>query len=370
MMNMDVELDGLFRQNGTYNYDDDYEYVEDTESRPSEAVFIPVLYCVELVIGLLGNGLLLAVLAQKRRSWSISDTFILHLSVADILLLATLPFWAAQATKQCLWCFSGFLCKICGAVFYINFYCGIFLLVCISLDRYLSIVHATQLYSHKKPRLAHISCLSVWLVSLILTIPHWIFLVARKDVVPQCVHSYTQSVTDWKLGSRLLHHTLGFLLPAVALIICCSCILLQLKRSSEGLQKQRAIMVILPLVVVFFLCWMPYNITLIVDTFRNSSKEPDIELSGNPQRSLKINALMVTSGLGCMHACLRPLLYLCLCGNFRKRTLAMLKRTTVESESSLWELGVGEEAPPDQNHEEEEAKPMTSVDHQVPSSQC
>lgn len=119
-MNMDVELDGLFRQNGTYNYDDDYEYVEDTESRPSEAVFIPVLYCVELVIGLLGNGLLLAVLAQKRRSWSISDTFILHLSVADILLLATLPFWAAQATKQCLWCFSGFLCKICGAVFYVS----------------------------------------------------------------------------------------------------------------------------------------------------------------------------------------------------------------------------------------------------------
>ncbi|XP_078108633.1 C-X-C chemokine receptor type 3-like isoform X2 [Sander vitreus] len=362
MINMAVELDGLFLQNSTYNYNDDYDYVEDTESRPSEEVFIPVLYCVVLVIGLLGNGLLLAVLAQKRRSWSISDTFILHLSVADILLLATLPFWAAQATQQCEWCFWGFLCKICEAVFNINFYCGIFLLVCISLDRYLSIVHATQLYSHKKPRLAHISCLLVWLVSLILTILHRIFLVARKDLVQECVHSYTQSVTDWKLGLRLLHHTLGFLLPAIVLIICCSCILL--KRSSEGLQKQRAIMVILPLVVVFFLCWMPYNITLIVDTFRNSSKERDDGLSGNRQRSLKINALMVTSGLGCMHACLRPLLYLCLCGNFRKRTLAMLKRTTVESESSLWELGV---APPDQNHDGGRTE---SVDHQVTSSQC
>ncbi|XP_039661503.1 C-X-C chemokine receptor type 3-like isoform X1 [Perca fluviatilis] len=365
MMNMDVVVDGILLQNSTYDYGDyHYVYEGDTETRASKAVFIPVLYSVELVIGLLGNGLLLAVLAQKRQSWSISDTFILHLSVADILLLATLPFWAAQATQQCGWCFWGFLCKICGAVFNINFYCGIFLLVCISLDRYLSIVHATQLYSQKKPRLAHISCLSVWLVSLILTIPHWIFLVATKD---ECVHSYTQSVTDWKLASRLLHHTLGFLLPAVTLIICCSCIPLQLKRSTEGLQKQRAIMVILPLVVAFFLCWMPYNITLIVDTIMNSANEPDTGLSGNPQRSLK-KALMVTSGLGCMHACLRPLLYLGLCGNFRKRTLAMLKRTTVESESSLWELGVGEEAPPDQSRKEQE--PMTSVDHQMPSSQC
>ncbi|TDH11598.1 hypothetical protein EPR50_G00062310 [Perca flavescens] len=363
MMNMDVVVGGILDPNNNNTYDfnySDYMYEEDTETRASKAVFIPVLYSVELVIGFLGNGLLLAVLAQKRRSWSISDTFILNLSVADILLLATLPFRAAQATQQCGWCFWGFLCKICGAVFNINFYCGIFLLVCISLDRYLSIVHATQLYSQKKPRLAHISCLSVWLVSLILTIPHWIFLEATKD---ECVHSYT----DWKLASRLLHHTLGFLLPAVTLIICCSCILLQLKRSAEGLQKQRAIMVILPLVVAFFLCWMPYNITLIVDTIMNSAKKPDIVLSGNPQRSLK-KALMVTSGLGCMHACLRPLLYLGLCGNFRKRTLAMLKRTTVESESSLWELGVGEEAPPDQSREEQEA--MTSVDHQMPSSQC
>lgn len=119
-MSMDVELDGLFRHNTTYDYDDNYEYKDDFEPRDSNTVLIPLLYSVELVIGLLGNGLLLAVLAQKRRSWSISDTFVIHLCVADILLLATLPFWAAQATQRCGWCFSGFLCKICGAVFNVS----------------------------------------------------------------------------------------------------------------------------------------------------------------------------------------------------------------------------------------------------------
>lgn len=119
-MSMEVDLDGLFRQNGTYDYDESYEYNDDLESRGSKAVLIPVLYSVQLVVGLLGNGLLLAALAHKRRSWTISDTFVSHQSVADILLLLTLPFRAAQAAQRCGWCFDGFLCKINGAVFNVS----------------------------------------------------------------------------------------------------------------------------------------------------------------------------------------------------------------------------------------------------------
>lgn len=360
---MDVELDGIFRHNTTYDYDENYEYKEDFESS-SQTVGMPVFYSVVLIVGLLGNALLLALLAQKRSSWSMSDTFILHLGAADILLLVTLPLQAAQAAQNCEWCF-GIFCKICGAVFNINFYCGIFLLVCISLDHCLSAVHSTQLYSHKKPWLVHISCLLVWLVSLLLTIPDWIFLEAERDPEKAfCPHNYPQSETDWQLVSRLL----GFVLPAGALIICWFCILLRLQRSSKGLQNQRFIMVVLPLIVVFFLFWMPYNITLIVDASRRSSKKSHNDSSRNPEGSLNA-ALAVTSTLGCVHACLRPLLYLGLCRNFRKRLLDMTKCATVESQSSLWELNVGEEALADQSHEGEELKQMTSPERQVQSVQ-
>lgn len=248
-----------------------------------------------------------------------------------------------------------------------NVYCGIFLLVCISLDRYLSIAYATQLFSHKKPLVAHISFLLVWPVSLLLTIPDWDFLVVERDpeweektlCIPNCYHS------KWKLVSRLLYH-IGFFLPAVTLIICCSCILLRLQRSSKGLQKQRDAMIILALVVVFFLCWMPYNITLIVDTFRSKAQQE----TGNSESSLK-TALMVTSVLACVHACLRPLLYLGLCRNFKKWTLAALRCARVESNDSLWELCVGEEALPAQSHEEEELKQMKAdVEHPVQPNQC
>ncbi|XP_041843041.1 C-X-C chemokine receptor type 3-like [Melanotaenia boesemani] len=347
---MGVTLDGLFNQNDSYEYDANYEYKDNVEETGSQSLWIPVLFSVVFVVGLLGNVLVLAALAQRRHLWTISDTFILHLGVTDILLLVMLPFWAAQTTQHCGWCY-GIFCKLLPAVFNFNFCCGIFLLVCISLDHYLSTSHAVRLYSQTVPSLVHVSCFAVWLISLLFTIPDWIFIGHKEDQAetPQCSHNYPESKIDWHLFSRLFHHILCFLLPTATLIMCWSFIVLQ--HSSKGLFRQRRIMVILPVVVVFLLCWMPYNITLFVDTFHNYSKERQNK-SGNPEGSLK-KALLVTSALGCIHACLRPLLYLILNEKFRKQILSLLRCTTLQIKGSMWELGVGEEAPHDQAQSEE-----------------
>ncbi|XP_071764643.2 C-X-C chemokine receptor type 3-like isoform X1 [Centroberyx gerrardi] len=376
MTNMDLYLGGIFVQNSTYDYGD---YVYEGDCKPESRGYLEaVLYSLALVVGLLGNGLLLVVLAQRRRTWSVTDTFILHLGVADCLLLITLPFWAAEGTQDQGWSFGTPFCKTAGAIFNINFYCGIFLLAFISLDRYLSIVHAVQLYSRRKPWLVHISCLSVWLFSLLLIIPDYIFLEAVKHArqgQTVCTHNYpraSQSVFDWRLASRLLYHIVGFLLPSAVLLFCYSCILLRLQRGSQGLQKQRAVRVILALVVVFFLCWTPYNITLMVDTFQSNYKAPEESTDGVCGKTSLETGLMVTSALGCFHACLNPLLYLGLCRNFRKRVLEMLRcvrGAQADSRCSLWELGVGEEALPNQAHEKVVLNQMTNPEHQVQSSQ-
>lgn len=85
-----------------------------------EALFIPVLYSIVFVVGVLGNGVLLGVLARSRKSWSVTDTFILHLCIADVLLLVTLPFWAAESAHADGWIFGTPLCKITGAVFTVS----------------------------------------------------------------------------------------------------------------------------------------------------------------------------------------------------------------------------------------------------------
>ncbi|KAM9807403.1 C-X-C chemokine receptor type 3.3 [Syngnathus typhle] len=351
---MDVNLDGLFRLNVTYDYDDDYVYQDDdSESRGGRTTWIPLVYSAVLIVGLLGNGLLLAALALKKRAWRTSDTFILHLSVADILLLLTLPLWAAQATHACGWCVGLALCRISAVIFKLNFFCGIFLLAIICVDRYLWLVHAKQLYSHKKPMLVHLSCVLVWLVSLLLTIPEWLYMVLErhpwKEERTQCVLSLY--LANMQLSSRLSHHVIS---TAAAVVIGFSCASLWLRRPANTFRK-RAVTLIL--IGVFSICWIPYNVALIVDTFA-SEKTPD--------GSRKIS-LTVTAALGCVHACLRPLLYLGLSGEFRKWTLATLSCKRAEPKGSVWELGVGDDAPLEQSPEMEQLNGITSVGQQVQS---
>uniref|UniRef100_A0A4W6BIK2 C-X-C chemokine receptor type 3 n=1 Tax=Lates calcarifer TaxID=8187 RepID=A0A4W6BIK2_LATCA len=291
------------------------------------AVFIPILYSVAFVVGILGNGVLLGVLVQSRRTWSVTDTFILHLGVADVLLLVTLPLYAAQAAQTKGWSFGGPLCKITGTLFTINFYCGIFLLVCISLDRYLSIVHATQMYSRRNPWVVQASCFGVWFFSLLLSIPDWIFLEPVRDDrrdTTECIRNYLkfshESSDYWRLGTRGLYHMLGFLLPSAALIFCYSCILRRLRCGTQGLQKQKAFRVIVAVVVVFFLCWTPYNITLMTDTIlsKNNNQTCGVKTSLD-------NALTVTTSVGYLHCSLNPILYAFVGVKFRRQLLEILR---------------------------------------------
>ncbi|KAM9353511.1 C-X-C chemokine receptor type 3.1 [Symphorus nematophorus] len=322
------------------------------EGMQFEAVFIPVLYWMAFVVGVLGNGVLLGVLVQSRKTWSVTDTFILHLGVADVLLLVTLPLWAAQAAQARGWTFGTPLCKITGTVFTINFYCGIFLLACISLDRYLSIVHATQMYSRRNPWVVQFSCFGVWLFSMLLSIPDWIFLEAleddRRGSRIECVRNYFKfnsgKVGDWRLASRLLYHAVGFLLPSAVLIFCYSCILRRLRCGSQGLQKQKAFRVIVAVVVVFFLCWTPYNITLMVDTIQSNNSSNSCGV-----RSSLDKARIITSSVGYLHCSLNPILYAFVGVKFRRQLLDILRslgcklkssarlQSTVSSRrSSLW----------------------------------
>lgn len=96
------------------------EVCDPTSGREFLATSIMVLYLLAFVVGVLGNSLLLLVLFQGRRTWSVTDTFILHLAVADVLLLVTLPTWAAQAHQVEGWTFGTPLCKITGVVFMVR----------------------------------------------------------------------------------------------------------------------------------------------------------------------------------------------------------------------------------------------------------
>ncbi|TRY95587.1 hypothetical protein DNTS_018369 [Danionella cerebrum] len=324
---MDVDRHGLFDHNETFNYED-YQYTDpDCQSKTALAVF-PLLYTVGIFWGMLGNGLVLAVLWKKRLSWSVMDIFILHLCLIDSLLVPTLSLWVVDAVRG--WIMGNGLCKLARALFKINFYSGLFILTCFTGDCYLSIVHGVQKLSRRKPLVVHGSCLIIWLLSLLLSTPDWIFLSSKEE---QCDYSYPPD--SWRLASRLPHHVC-FLLATLVLLFCCSSILMKLWGSSKC--KERKIgqrpTIIAALVVFFFIFWTPYSITFIVNTAQvNRASVSECERS--PWTASKITAFF-----GLFHCVVNPVIYLCLSKTFRQQVLTMLKFRDTEKnrkEFSLWD---------------------------------
>lgn len=363
-VDLDVELGGLFEHNDSFNYDSDYTSEDYMEPRGVAAVLVPLLLSVVLVIGVPANALVMVFLTLKRKCLSTSDIFIVYLGVSDVLLLITLPFWAVQAAQPLGWCCGLFWCRINGAFFNISFYSGLLLLVCVAAERYLSIIRSVHLFTQRTLRLAHITCVLICVASVLLTIPDWVSLTYSEEYnmdgnkVCSCIANSYKS--KWHVPSRVMHHV-TFLLPVIALIFFFYYILMRLQESNTAPEKFKPIVLLLTLVVVFFLCWTPYNITLIVDTWTGRSK---------PHVAQK-NALLATLALACIHACLPPLVYFALCEKFQEKTLGIFRCRKEECKGDLWELGVGTEDVPEQSRNLDEMKQINgNGEQQLSSGQC
>ncbi|XP_053545948.1 C-X-C chemokine receptor type 3 [Bombina bombina] len=296
------------------------------QAKTFDGRFLPAFYSPLFILGMLGNVLVVVVLLKNRQRLQSTEIFIMHLAVADILLVMTLPFWAVQAVSG--WLFGEVLCKMMASVFKINFYAGIFLLMCISIDRYMSIVYAVQIYKKHRSHMVHWSCLLVWGLCIILSIPDIMF--------SQVLHEYRTNVTEcqlnfpisssqhWRITMILLYNVLGFLLPLCGMLYCYTHIILTLVRS-QGFKKHRALRVIIAVVVAFFLCWAPYNIAVLI----NALIMLQIFVSSCAQEKNLDIAMSVTLGLCYFHCCLNPVLYAFVGAKFKNKFVELLSHTGI-----------------------------------------
>ncbi|MEQ2223956.1 hypothetical protein ILYODFUR_002471 [Ilyodon furcidens] len=325
------EDDYYYHENISFNYSyEDYPAVcEKGDIRSFAAFFLPIMYSLCLVAGLTGNVLVLAVYAYHKRLKTMTDSFLSHLAVADLLLLFTLPFWAADAARG--WELGDAVCKIVSACYTLNFNCCMLLLACISLDRYLAVLRLQGEDERRKlQRLFNRRhcwkwCLAVWGTASLLGLPDLIFSeviwTSNRNV---CIAIYPSSMA--RSGKAVLEVTevlLGFLLPLLVMAICYWSVgraLKSLPIESRG-KKWRVLRVLLIVVGVFVVTQLPYNVlklhravdsVYIFVTHCGTSKVLD-------------QAAQVTESLALIHCCINPILYAFMGSSFRQHMMKVAK---------------------------------------------
>lgn len=314
--------------NGSNDYLDFQGLCTDEENNDFNRIFLPTVYSFIFLLGIIGNGLVVLVMGYQKKSRTMTDKYRLHLSVADLLFVFTLPFWSVDAAIG--WYFKDFLCKAVHVIYTVNLYSSVLILAFISLDRYLAIVHATNSQGSRKMLAEKIVYAGVWLPAILLTVPDLVF-ASTTDVGGYyvCDRIYPlENRLNWTIGFRFLHIMVGLFLPGLIILIC-YCVIISKLSHSKGHQKRKALKTTVILIVAFFACWLPYYICLTIDTFG---------LLGIIRVDCQMDTTMhkwisITEALAFFHCCLNPILYAFLGAKFK--TSAQNALTSVSRGSSL-----------------------------------
>ncbi|XP_060774079.1 C-X-C chemokine receptor type 4a [Neoarius graeffei] len=278
-------------------------------------ILLPAVYGVIFALGLVGNGFVVVVMGCQGKSRTMTDRYRLHLSVADLLFVLSLPFWAVDAASG--WRFGGFMCVLVHMVYTVNLYGSVLLLAFISLDRYLAVVHATSSQPTRRLLSERVVYAGAWLPALILTAPDLAF--ARAEAVSEtrvvCQRIYpADGWLTWMAAFRAQHVLVGFVLPGLVILVCYCVIIVTLSRGSKGAQKKRALRTTVALVACFYACWLPYCAGIVVDTLLQLGV---IAHSCALESGLE-TWIFVTEALAYFHCCLNPILYAFLGVKFKK----------------------------------------------------
>ncbi|XP_070805892.1 C-X-C chemokine receptor type 3-2-like [Pituophis catenifer annectens] len=277
-----------------------------TEARTFARYFGPLLFSVVFVVGLVGNSSVLTILGRRHRSWRFADHYLFQLAVADLLLVLTIPFQAAQFVHG--WTFGEFLCKLTEGLSTMNVYTSILLLTYLSIERYFVVVKGEPLTFFLK--LSHIYLTSAFFWSIGIAF----FAVAfRFQKVTYASETMTlvcqldlevQDADSWKLGLQLFFFLLGFWWPILAMISCYIWICTKLHQA-ELLCKHLPLRLLLMIWITFIACWAPFHSLMLVDLFQ---RQGHLKRHCGWEKVLDFG-LVISKCLALTHCCLNPLVY-------------------------------------------------------------
>lgn len=281
-------------------------------------LFLPPLYMLVFLFGLLGNSIVVLVLFKYKRLKSMTDVYLLNLAISDLLFVFSLPFWGYYAADQ--WIFGLGICKMISWVYLVGFYSGIFFIVLMSVDRYLAIVHAVFSLRARTLTYGVITSVVTWSVAVFASLPGLLFSTCYTEHNhTYCRTKYSHNTTRWKVLSSLEINILGMVIPCGIMLFCYSKIIRTLQHCKNE-KKNKAVKMIFAVVVLFLGFWTPYNIVLFLESLVQLGILQDCTF----ERHLDY-AMQATETLAFVHCCLNPVIYFFLGAKFRKYIVQLFK---------------------------------------------
>uniref|UniRef100_A0A3Q3JHT9 G-protein coupled receptors family 1 profile domain-containing protein n=1 Tax=Monopterus albus TaxID=43700 RepID=A0A3Q3JHT9_MONAL len=238
--------------------------------------WLSLLYYFMFLFSLFGNGLVLVIIHRFEKLTTLSN-----------------------------WIFGKVMCKIVGSVYYLGFYSSVLFLTLLTFDRHLAVVYSLGMSQVRNTRYAVLSCAVVWLVSGLACIKPMLLHTTFTHYVDN--KTYCQeypgdvpfiNVHQLRTSGFYLQLFLFLIFP-LAVIIYCYIRIAATVMSSRIVTKFKTVRLIFIIVLLFFMCWTPFNIVLLMPN----------EIHSCEKAQQKGYALQVTRNIAYIYFCISPIFY-------------------------------------------------------------
>uniref|UniRef100_A0A3Q1HWF1 G-protein coupled receptors family 1 profile domain-containing protein n=1 Tax=Anabas testudineus TaxID=64144 RepID=A0A3Q1HWF1_ANATE len=294
----------------------------------AEVVLFPIFYSVVFIISACGNSLVLYVICQRKQKFNSTSIYLVNLALSDALFTLALPGRITYYIRHFDWPFGDLLCRLTTLLFFANTYAGIGFMTCISLDRYLVMVHPHRLQCLRNVKVVRRVCCLVWaLVSLQIAPLLFRNMLREHQGRRTCMEYFNFEGSRLTPYLLLLACAISYCCPLVIILGCYTKINLKLRTAAKqnsvtgrSRRNHKANTIILLILLTFIVCFSPYHLNVMQFMSRKIYHQSTCE----ELRAFKMS-LQVTVSLMNFNCCLDPLIYFFAINTYKKRVMSLFR---------------------------------------------
>nr|XP_005313115.1 G-protein coupled receptor 54-like [Chrysemys picta bellii] len=255
----------------------------------TDAWLVPLFYALVMLLGLVGNSLVIYVVSKHRQMRTATNFYIANLATTDIIFLVCCVPFTATLYPLPSWIFGDFMCKLVNYLQQVTAQATCITLTAMSMDRCYATLYPLQSLRYRTPRVAMGVSVAIWMSSFLLSLP--IAMYHRTEVGywyglrTYCIEAFASKIQE---RSIILYTFLAvYLLPLLTICLCYSVMLKrvgrpivepidhnyqQVQHLSEHSVAMRAKVskMVVVIVVLFTVCWGPIQLYLLFQGFYGS----------------------------------------------------------------------------------------------------
>ena len=240
-------------------------------------VATPVIFAIIIVIGTVGNFLVIIVIIVDHKMKNLTNILLLNLALADITFLLTCVSFKAYKFASLVTNFNDATCKLVAYSEYVTVYVTVYTLMAVAFLRYCTVVKSQSTMRFRTKKNIITLAILIWVIMLVLNIPIMFGHRLNSYTSQKGVMKYCGIVSNLTKLIFISFFLCGYIIPLLIISLLYLFIVHHLKQHEhaqnsvdKSIRQQRntkALKVIAIVVIVFGISWLPLHVHYLVAAF-------------------------------------------------------------------------------------------------------